>query len=332
MKSLQHVGEAALQMPEEQSPDQHPAEEIERTRRCGLLLVRRQFAFRRGFRQYCLKRMRDTIWMFAAAVFVAGVVIAQGPPRGPAQSPASRPGPETVTPQAYPPAQIQAGEQRFTSQCGFCHGRDAAGGETGPDLTRSTLVAEDARGDKIGPVIRTGRPDLGMPAFSLSDADTNAIVAFIHDQKTKSEALGGGRRAVDAADLAVGDAAAGRRYFNATGSCSGCHSPTGDLAGVATRYQGLALLQRMLYPTGRPAPARPKVTVSLPSGQTVAGLLAGEDEFTIVILDPSGARQTYEKSAVKFKIDNPLSAHFDQLGKYTDEDMHNVFAYLDTLK
>jgi hypothetical protein len=27
-----------------------------------------------------------------------------------------------------------------------------------------------------------------------------------------------------------------------------------------------------------------------------------------------------------------MSAHFDQLGKYTDSDMHNVFAYLDTLK
>jgi cytochrome c oxidase cbb3-type subunit 3 len=302
--------------------------------------------------------MRHTIWMSAVAVFVAGVVIAQGPPdpasgqpaappkgqakgkgqpkgppRGPAQSPASRPVPETVTPQAYPPAQIQAGELRFTSQCGFCHGRDAAGGETGPDLTRSKLVAEDARGDKIGPLLRTGRPDQGMPAFSLSDADVNAIVAFIHDQKTKSEALGGGRRAVDAADLAVGDAAAGRTYFNAAGGCSGCHSPTGDLAGVATRFQGLALLQRMLYPTaGRPAPARPKVTVSLPSGQTAAGQLATEDEFTIVILDPSGARQTYQKSAVKFKIDDPMSAHFDQLGKYTDDEMHNVFAYLDTLK
>jgi cytochrome c oxidase cbb3-type subunit 3 len=64
----------------------------------------------------------------------------------------------------------------------------------------------------------------------------------------------------------------------------------------------------------------------------VTGLLAAEDEFTIAILDSAGARQTYEKSAVKFRIDNPVSAHFDQLGKYTDDDMHNVYAYLDTLK
>jgi len=257
-----------------------------------------------------------------------GIVIAQ--PSG--QSPASQPPPKTVIPQTYPLEQIQAGSLRFTSQCGFCHGRDAAGGETGPDLTRSKLVADDNRGDKIGPLVRAGRPDQGMPSFTLSDTDLAAIVAFIHDQKTKSEALGGGRRSVDAADLATGNADAGRLYFNGAGACSGCHSVTGDLAGVASRYQGLALLQRMLYPSGRPAPARPKVTLSLPSGQTVVAPLAGDDEFTIVIIDPSGARQTFEKSAVKFKIDKPLSAHFDQLGKYTDEDMHNVFAYLNTLR
>lgn len=269
----------------------------------------------------------------------AGAVVAQAPagrakaqPRDPAQSPASQPRPQTVTLQSYPIAQIQAGELRFTSQCGFCHGRDAAGGETGPDLTRSELVAEDIRGDRIGPLLRAGRPDQGMPSFNLSDADRDAIVAFIHDQKTKFEALGGGRRSVDAADLATGDAAAGRRYFNGAGGCSGCHSPTGDLAGIATRYQGLTLLQRMLYPAGRPAPARPKVTVTLASGQTVTGTLGSEDEFTIVVVDAAGARQTYEKDTVKFKIDNPMSAHFDQLGKYTDDDMHNVFAYLDSLK
>jgi cytochrome c oxidase cbb3-type subunit 3 len=282
--------------------------------------------------------MKNTFWIWITALTVAGVAIAQGPagrgaPRNPTQSPASAARPQSVTPQTYPVEQIQVGEQRFTALCGFCHGRDAAGGETGPDLTRSRLVAEDTRGDKIGPLLRAGRPDQGMPAFTLTDAELNGIVAFIHDQKTKFEALGGGRRAVDAVDLATGSAEAGRRYFGGAGGCSACHSATGDLAGVATRYQGLALLQRMLYPSGGRTPAaRLKVTLSLPSGQTVVAPLATEDEFTIVILDPAGARQTYEKSKVKFKIDDPLSAHFEQLGKYTDADMHNVFAYLDSLK
>ncbi len=221
---------------------------------------------------------------------------------------------------------------QFSSECGFCHGPDAAGGETGPDLTRSKLVAEDRRGNKIGPLVRRGRPDQGMPAFSLRSADLAAIVAFIHDQKTKAEALGGGRRSVEAADLATGDAAAGLRYFNGAGGCSACHSATGDLAGIASRYQGLVLLRRMLYPSGRPAPARPKVTLWLPSGEMIVAPLASQDEFTIALLDPSGARQSFEKSAVKFKIETPMSAHFDQLAKYTDDDMHNVYAYLDTLK
>ncbi|HEX3995765.1 MAG TPA: c-type cytochrome [Acetobacteraceae bacterium] len=308
--------------------------------------------------------MKQTILISGAVLIAVGVGIAQGPagdpaagqangakgtgargpnakgqakgkgaPRNPAQSPAARPGPRTVTPQTYPAAQIRAGEGRFTSECGFCHGRDATGGETGPDLTRSELVAEDVRGDKIGPLLRKGRPDQGMPAFDISNADVGAIVAFVHDLKTKSEALGGGRQSVAASDLATGNAADGRSYFNAAGGCSGCHTPTGDLAGIATRYNGLALLQRMLYPTaGRPTPARPNVTVTLASGETVAGPLASEDEFTVVVTDAAGTRKSYEKSAVKYKIDDPMSAHFDLLGKYTDADMHNVYAYLDTLK
>jgi cytochrome c oxidase cbb3-type subunit III len=283
--------------------------------------------------------MRRTILIWSAALIAAASAVGQpkrqvkAAPRNPTQSPASQPVPKTATPQTYPIEQVQAGELRFASQCGFCHGRDAAGGETGPDLTRSELVAEDVRGNKIGPLIRKGRPDRGMPAFDLSDADVGTIVAFLHDQKTKFEELGGGRRAVDAADLATGDATAGRRYFDGVGGCSGCHSVTGDLAGIGTRYKGLALLQRMLYPTaGKPDPARPKVTVTLASGENISGRLASEDEFAIVVLDPAGARKTFEKGVVKFKIDDPMSAHFDQLGKYTDNDMHNIYAYLETIK
>ncbi len=231
--------------------------------------------------------MRQILGILSIAVIAVGSVIAQPPPpRDSAQSPASQRPPKTLTPQTYTIEQIQAGELRFTSQCGFCHGRDAAGGETGPDLTRSKLVTEDNRGDKIGPLVRRGRPDQGMPAFNLPNAELAAIVAFIHDQKTKAEALGGGRRSVDDVDLATGDAAAGRRYFNGAGGCSACHSASGDLHGIASRYHGLALLQRMLYPNARPVPAPP----------------------------------------------DALAAHFDQLGKYTDGDIHNVYAYLVTLK
>jgi cytochrome c oxidase cbb3-type subunit 3 len=289
--------------------------------------------------------MKLTVWIASAVLALAGMAAAQAPAgntkgkakaKGPAQSPASRPVPPTVTPQTYSMAQIQNGAQRFAGQCGFCHGRDAAGGEGGPDLTRSLLVAEDNKGDKLGPLIAAGRPDQGMPAFKLSNADRDAIVAFIHDQKTKLEAVGGDRRSVDAADLLTGNADAGRTYF--TAQCARCHSASGqsaggDLAGIGTRFQGLALLQRLLYPSGgRPAPARPKATITLASGQVVTGPVATDDEFTIAITDAAGARQAYSKTDVKFTVDNPMSAHFDQLAKYTDKDMHDVYAFLAALK
>jgi mono/diheme cytochrome c family protein len=256
---------------------------------------------------------------------------AQAPTRPPEASPAAVPPPATATPQTYPPDQIGAGQPIFSAQCGFCHGRDAMGGESGPDLTRAASVAVDVRGSTIGPIVRTGRIDKGMPAFSLSDSDLAAVVAFIHDQKTKAASLTGGRRGVTVADLQTGNADAGQRYF--AGACSRCHSPTGDFAGIAKRLEGLPLLQRMLYPTPvAGAPSRAKVTVTRRSGEIVAGALAYRDEFTIALTDPSGAYRAFPTDTVTFTVDDPLQAHVEQLGKYTDADMHNVLAYLHTLR
>jgi cytochrome c oxidase cbb3-type subunit III len=269
------------------------------------------------------------VWLLA--VFAAQGASAQGG-RGQASPAAQRP-PQSATPQQYPREQIESGRVRFASQCGFCHGRDAAGGETGPDLTRSALVAADVRGDRIGPVVRSGRIDKGMPAFALSDADLTAIVAFVHDQKAQADAATGGRRAVDVADLQTGDAAAGKKYFD--GACAKCHSASGDLAGLAGRLQGLALLQRMLNPAGgRGVGARgvPTVSVTTSTGQVVTGKLAYRDEFTIALTDTAGWYRSWPIDKVKLTVDDPLQAHVDQLGKYTDADMHNVLAYLQTLK
>ena len=233
------------------------------------------------------------------------------------------------------PQQVQAGEPLFAARCGFCHGRDTAGGEGGTDLTRSPLVAQDVHGDKIAPVVRTGRLDKGMPAFNLGDADLAAIVIFIHDQKTKAETRQGSRRTVESDDLQTGNADAGKAYFNGAGGCSKCHSPSGDLAGVANRLQGLALLQRMLYPRperGARAPTSAQATVTLRSGQTIVGTLAYRDEFTIALTDSSGWYRSWPAADVKVAVEDPLDAHAAQLAKYTDDDMHNVLAYLQTLR
>jgi cytochrome c oxidase cbb3-type subunit 3 len=260
----------------------------------------------------------------------------QGGGRATQQSPASQRPPQTLTPQTYPPELVLRGQTLFAANCGFCHGRDAMGGETGPDLTRSTLVAEDVRGDKITPLVHAGRIDKGMPPVNLPDADIAAIVAFIHDTKAKAESLEGNRRTVDVADLQTGNAQAGQQYFNGAGGCAKCHSPAGDLAGLASRLQGLQLFQRMLYPGGRgrggAPPATPTATVRLPSGETVTGKVAYRDEFTIAITDAAGYYRSWPMGKVKVTIDNPLEAHIAQLGKYTNDDLHNVLAYLQTLK
>ena len=230
---------------------------------------------------------------------------------------------------------MQKGQALFATQCAFCHGRNATGGETGPDLTSSELVEKDVNGNEIGPVVRSGRTDKGMPPFNLSDADLAAVVAFIHDQKTKMDSHAGRRRTVQPEDLQTGNAEEGKQYFNGAGGCAKCHSVTGDLAGVANRLRGLALLERMLYPWGRrggPSSSPVTATVTLPSGETVTGKLAYRDEFLIGLVDSSGWYRSWFKSEVKFKVDNPLEAHSEQLGKYTEETMHNVLAYLQTLR
>lgn len=244
------------------------------------------------------------------------------------------PRPETAVAQEFPAEQIATGRALFGAQCGFCHGRDTAGGETGSDLTRSPLVASDVRGDKLAPHLRAGRIEKGMPAFALPTEDVAAIVAYIHEQKKRADSAVGGRRAVDPSDLQTGNAVAGQRYFE--NACARCHSPTGDLAGVATRLVGLPLLRRMLYPTpgGREDPSLvpQTVRVTLGSGQVITGRLAHRDEFTIALTDDKGWTRSWATDRVKFTVDDPLEAHVEQLAKYTDADMHDVLAYLQTLR
>ncbi len=226
---------------------------------------------------------------------------------------------------------VEAGHALFRQNCSFCHGRDATGGETGPDLTRSRLVTQDVDGDKIAPVLRNGRPDRGMPRFDFSAEQNNSLVAFLHTQQNNAVAAGrpgnGGRKGVDASDLQTGNAAAGKQYFNGAGGCAVCHSPTGDLAGIASRYLGLELEKQMLYPKH----AKSKITVTTASGQTIAGTLAYEDEFTIALTDSSGTYRSWRTRDVRYEIDAPVNAHVELFSKYTDADIHNLMAYLQTL-
>jgi cytochrome c oxidase cbb3-type subunit III len=239
-----------------------------------------------------------------------------------------------VVSKPYPQMLVGSGASLFRQDCSFCHGRDAGGGESGPDLTRSQLVTGDVNGDKIGPVVRNGRPDNGMPPFDRSDRQIASLVAFIHTQQNKALASGGGRKGnggrkgVDAADLQTGNVEAGQRYFDGAGGCGSCHSPTGDLAGIASRYKGLELEEQMLYPKH----AKSRVTVTLASGQIITGTLEYLDEFTVGLMDPTGSYRSWRSSDVQYKVDAPVEAHVELFGKYTDADIHNLMAYLQTLR
>jgi cytochrome c oxidase cbb3-type subunit III len=233
-----------------------------------------------------------------------------------------------VAGQSYAPALIESGRSLFEQDCSFCHGRDAGGGESGPDLTRSKLVTKDLNGDKIGTVVRNGRTEKGMPPFEVSDQQIAGLTAFIHTQQNEALSKKGRRRGVEVSDLQTGNVDAGKQYFNGAGRCATCHSPTGDLSGIASRYEGLKLEQQMLYPKN----AKSKVTVTLASGQTITGTLAYLDEFSVGLVDSSGAYRSWRTAEVQYKIDAQLNAHVELFSEYTDTDIHDLMAYLQTLR
>jgi cytochrome c oxidase cbb3-type subunit 3 len=260
----------------------------------------------------------------SAALFSLGLALsAAQTPAKPMAKPAS-----AAVKNTYPPLLVKSGGELFRQDCSFCHGRDAAGGETGPDLTRSKLVTGDVKGDKIGRVVLNGRVEKGMPHFDYSDKQIASVVAFIHNQKDNAPKRIGGRKGVEVADLQTGNTDAGKQYFNGAGGCATCHSPTGDLAGLATRYKGLELEQQMLYPKK----AKSKVTVTPGSGQAITGTLSYLDEFTVGLIDATGVYHSWRISDVQYKVDAPVNAHIEQLPKYTDEDIHDLMAYLQTLR
>jgi mono/diheme cytochrome c family protein len=222
----------------------------------------------------------------------------------------------------------KAGGALFRQNCAFCHGRDAMGGETGPDLTASKLVKGDKTGEVIAGVIREGRPNNRMPSFNFSNQEVAGLIAFIRARGNAAALHPGGRRGVSVEDLQTGNVAAGKAYFEGAGGCVKCHSASGDLAGIAQRYEGLQLEMHMLYPRN----AKSSVTVTLPSGEKITGTLAYRDEFTIALRDANGQYRSWAVNRVHFTVDDPVQAHVDQFPKYTDEDVHNLMAYLQTLK
>ena len=222
---------------------------------------------------------------------------------------------------------VERGHKQFEQACGFCHGLDATGAR-GPDLVRSPLVAHDVKGDRIGEVIRLGRPEKGMPAMPVTDQQVLDIAAYLHARAAEALRSAAVPKSYPIEKLLTGNPEAGKAYFNGAGRCNNCHSPTGDLAAIASKYSPVDLEARMLYPGGR----RSTVVVTLPSGEQVKGPLQHVDDFEIALRDASGWYRSFSRDRAKVELQDPLAAHRELLGKLTQADVHNVFAYLESLK
>jgi cytochrome c oxidase cbb3-type subunit III len=240
-------------------------------------------------------------------------------------------------------AAVERGKALHVEHCGFCHGANARGGSGGPDLTRSVVVQEDEGGKQLGAFLRVGRPDRGMPKFDMPDAQVADLAAFLHS----AIYLNANRRLYKILDIIVGDPKAGQAYFNGAGRCSTCHSPTGDLKGVGVKYEPATLQGRLLMPRGRSggpsAPSGPlyqeptaiKVTVTLPSGESASGGLVRLTDFDVTLYDTAAGRiRSFLRNGdvPKVVVTDPLQAHTDHLTKWTDAEMHNMTAYLTSLK
>ncbi len=224
---------------------------------------------------------------------------------------------------------VARGRSQFQSSCGFCHGNDATGSRA-PDLVRSTILNHDENGSLIGPVIHGGRVEKGMPAFpNIKDDQLLDIVVFLHHQA--NAALKSARVPGDypLAKLLTGKADLGKAYFEGPGGCNGCHSPTGNLAGIANKYSPVDLQQHMVYPSAKNTKT---AVVTKGDGERVEGRVTHDDEFTISLTGDDGWNRSFPRDEVKVEVNDKLAAHRELMNRYTDADIHNLFAYLETLK
>jgi mono/diheme cytochrome c family protein len=254
--------------------------------------------------------------MLAVAIPLGAQAPASGPVRTRSPFLISRPVPD--------PAAVERGKTLFGPSCGFCHGTNATGGE-GPDLVRSAVALRDEGGNEIGPVIRAGRP--GMPAFpQMTDDQIKDIAAFLRNRQ--QDAIDRGYYTLK--NVNTGDAKRGEAYFAA--HCVTCHTGSKDLKGVAAKYDDAVLMGKILYPGGRGAAVRPTATVTM-GGKTTTGILEYHDDFEVSLRDASGEYRGFTLGpGVTLQVKEPLQGHVKLMKAFNDKDLHDVLAYLESMK
>ena len=307
--------------------------------------------------------MRVKVCLWAAVAFGAmafgpsAVLGQQPPPAGAAQTApggggrsGGRRGGGFVPGQQRPPgdpAQIERGKALYGINCTGCHGADLRGGDMGgPNLLRSQAALSDVDGELIVPIINGSRQSGGMPAIPLSADDAKAVAAFVRSIEATIGRQGMPPSAgVAPISIVVGDAREGQAYF-AT-KCASCHSVTGDLQGIATKIPDPKTLQNTWVtgggrggrrggggPSDTASNRSVTATVTLGSGDHVEGRLLSIDDFLVTLSLADGSERTFRRTGdlPKVEIHDPMKAHRDLLSVYTDKDMHDVTAFLMTLK
>jgi len=289
-------------------------------------------------------------WRALPVVACAGVLFAQ-PPAGrgvAAQTAADAPcrgGRGPCDQQVVDRAAADRGRPLYAAECVNCHGALARGSDGGPNLVRSLVVLKDRVGSELGPFLKKGHKT--QSGASTTTFTVTQVAELSHFLKQRVNDTFRGSPLFRPGDILVGDAKAGAAYFAGDGKCAGCHSPTGDLTGIGGRMTPVQLQQRFMFPGGGGGrggrggrggvapPARKPVTLTVTpaSGPAMTGELVMMDDFFVTMRASSGELQTWKRtpSLKVVKID-PHQAHYDLLDRITDKNMHDLTAYLETLK
>lgn len=222
-------------------------------------------------------------------------------------------------------AAAKRGETLYQQNCQACHGVKARG-SIGPNLIRSVLVLHDQKGEEIGPFLKEGRPQSGMPSFAqLTDTQRYDIAEYLHMEIELAANRGLYKHS---GEMTSGNVEKGKQFFAA--HCASCHSATGDLAGIGSKYsQPTAMLSRIAWPDKR---GPRSVTVTAPDGKELTGVLEHYDDFETTLKTKDGSTMTWPTDSVKVNIPDKLEGHRALLPKYTDDDLHNLTRYLLTLR
>jgi cytochrome c oxidase cbb3-type subunit III len=229
-----------------------------------------------------------------------------------------------------PPDKVAAGRAApvYQQNCAFCHGPQARGA-TAPSLVTSDLVLGDDHGEHLAPFLKAGRPEKGMPAFSqLTDQQRTDLAEFLHLQIEDIA----NRGAYHLQNIVVGDAAKGQAYV--TTHCMSCHSSTA-FAHIAGKFRSADQLQRGWVWPSRPADNTLAITATVKSadGTVLSGRVTQLSDFRITLIGADGQTHRIDRApGVDVEIKDPLAPHQAIADALTNDDMHNVTAYLESLK